>query len=191
MPLTTPPPPVEQFQAMQVDFLLNRFAFGVEHFDRRLVQLKDEQLDMAFLDGVVGADGQPIGRWPIRVLLGHLADAEVAFTFRMRKVVGEAHPTLEPWDENAFIDSGLYGTDRTPAEKRQPVGAFIATIFTLRKWTAGWLRTLDPSAFDRKGLHTVRGEQTLKTIIAYDTWHLEHHGVYLNRKINKLTGTTA
>ena len=31
-----------------------------------------------------------VGRWPIRVLLGHLADAELVFVHRMRRAVGEA-----------------------------------------------------------------------------------------------------
>ena len=39
------------------------------------------------------------------------------------------------WDENAFIDSGIYGTDRTPTPSRQPIGGPVAAVHTLRKWT--------------------------------------------------------
>lgn len=184
MPLLNPPPPVETFIAMENDFLLNRFAFGVEHFDKRVLHLKPDQLDMAFLADAPG----DLGRWPVRVLMGHLADAELAFAFRMRRVVGEDNPLLEAWDENAYIESGLYGSETTPIERRPTVPAFVATVFTLRKWMAEWLRTLPADAWGRKGLHKVRGEQTLKTIVAYDVWHLEHHAVYLNRKIARFLG---
>lgn len=179
---SSPQPQVETFMGMSVPELITRFAIGVENFDRRAVALNDQQLDMAFLPEA------NVGRWPVRVLLGHLADAELPFVHRMRLVVGQENPILQPWDENAFIDAGMYGTDRTPPEKRQHVGAFIATIYTLRKWTTEWLKSLDASAFERKGLHAVRGEQTLKTILVYDTWHLEHHAWYLNAKIKRLMG---
>lgn len=190
-PAPTPPPPLDHFLALPPADLVARFAVGVERFDRRVFKLTDEQADTAFLDGVKSPSGVSLGRWPVRVLLGHLADAELAFTFRMRRVAAEDHPVLEAWDENAFIDGGLYGTDRTPADKRQPLGAFVATVFTLRKWTGEWLRSLDPAAFNRTGMHTIRGEQSLKTILAYDTWHLEHHAVFLNAKVEKFLGPNA
>ncbi len=184
MPLLNAPPSVESFISMETDFLLNRLSFGVEHFDKRLLQLKPDQLDMGFLADAPG----DLGRWPVRVLLGHLADAELAFAFRMRRIVGEDNPLLESWDENAYIDNAIYGNETTPIERRPSVGAFVATMYTLRKWTGEWLRTLPDTAWTRKGLHNVRGEQTLKTIVAYDVWHLEHHAVFLNRKIARFLG---
>jgi hypothetical protein len=179
---TGPRSNLDEFLAMPAPALLERFVVGVGRFDRRALALPDAQLDTAFLPDA------GVGRWPVRVLLGHLADAELCFAFRMRRVVGEDNPVLEAWDENSYIDRGLYGTERTPQGQRQAAGAFVATVFTLRKWVGEWLRTLDAGAWQRKGLHTVRGEQTLRTILAYDTWHLEHHAWYLNAKIVKLMG---
>lgn len=175
-------PKLEDYMAMTIADLTSRFAVGVEVMDQRVFKLRDEQLDMAFLPDA------GVGRWPIRVLLGHLADAELPFVHRMRRVVAEENPVLQPWDENAFIDAGLYGSERTPPDLRQPIGAYIATIYTLRKWTSDWFRTLPPQAWERKGLHTVRGEQTLKVILTYDTWHLDHHACFLNRKVERLLG---
>src|SRR5205814_380171 len=120
-----------------------------------------QQLDMAFLPDA------GVGNWPIRVLLGHLADAELAFVHRMRLVIAQENPILQAWDENAFIDSGIYGsgyhhspsgaTDKPHAERggthAQPIGGPVATVHTLRKWTTDLLRTLDadPPAWKRKG----------------------------------------
>lgn len=175
-------PKLDQYLAMTVPDLASRFAIGVEVMDQRVFKLRDEQLDMAFLPDA------GVGRWPIRVLLGHLADAEMVLTHRMRCIAAQENPILHNWDENAFIDAGIYGTERTPPELRQPIGAYIATIYTLRKWTSDWLRSLAPTAWERKGLHTERGEMTLKTILTYDTWHLDHHAWFLNRKVAKLIG---
>jgi hypothetical protein len=174
-------PKLETFLALSPAALVERFSIGVEHFDRRVLELTDEQLDHAFLAGSTGPDGKPLGGWPCRVLLGHLADAQLAFAHRYRRVVGEERPILQAWDENAFIDSGLYA--------QQPVAAFIAAIHTLRKWLGPWLASLPPAAWQRVGLHTERGEQALQTILTYDTWHLEHHAWYLNRKVERLVSS--
>lgn len=185
MPAPTPQPKLEDFAAMSPPDLLRRYAKGIENFDRRIFQLSDEQLDMAFLPDA------NVGRWPIRVLVGHLADAELAFVFRMRLVVAEEHPVLQPWDENAFIDRGVYGTDRTPKEARQPIAGPVATIHTLRKWHTDFLRSLEPADWQRTGLHPIRGEQSVKVILNYDTWHLEHHAWFLNAKVVKMLGLAA
>src|ERR1044071_1538478 len=72
---------VEQISALATPALLARFRKGVENLDRRMFWLKDAQLDSAFLPSA------GVGRWPVRVLLGHLADAELAVAHRMRRTV--------------------------------------------------------------------------------------------------------
>lgn len=177
-----PRPTRETLATIANQALINRLRVGVERFDRRVFNLSDDQLDMAFLPDA------GVGTWPIRVLLGHLADAELAFIQRLRRVVAEQAPILQAWDENAFIDSNLmYGTPETGP--KFPPGAFVATIHTLRQWTSGWLQTLPPDAFTRIGLHSERGEETFRTILEYDVFHLDHHAWYLNRKVFRMLGT--
>lgn len=154
--------------------LIAKYKIGVENFDRRVFELSDEQLDRAFLPDA------GVGRWPVRVLLGHLADAEVVFSHRMRRAVGEDHPVVALWDENAFIDSGIYNG--------APIAGFIAAIHTLRRWTGEWLSSLDESKMQRKILHPEKGEMTVHQILVYATWHLEHHGEYLRKKVDKMLG---
>lgn len=158
--------------------MVDRYAVGVENFDRRVFELNDGELDTAFLPDA------GVGRWPARVLLGHLADAELAQVHRIRRTVAEEHPVLATWDENAFIDAGLYGRPGSGAD--YPAGAFVAVIHTLRKWAAQWLRTLPEEAWERKALHPERGELTVRLMTAHITWHLEHHAWYLNRKVDLL-----
>jgi hypothetical protein len=158
------------------DALLNRFARGVENFDRRVFNLNDDQLDLAFLPDA------GVGQWPVRVLLGHLADAEVLYVHRIRRAVSEENPVLSVWDENAPIDAGMYNG---PAH---PVGAFVAVVHTLRRWHAEWMTTLLPDQWDRQALNPQRGPMSVRTMMRYDTWHLEHHADYLNRKLTRLLG---
>lgn len=182
--------PASQFKAMTIPDLLRRYRKGIENFDRRIFWLDPEQLDHAFLPE---AD---VGRWPVRVLLGHLADAEIVFAQRMRRAVGEDNPVLSVWDENAFIDNGIYGgTDTeglTPeaAHDRvvRAVGGAVAMIHTTRQWTGDWLLSLKPQQFDRMALHPERGGESVKQMLAYATWHLEHHARYLACKLDRLVG---
>jgi hypothetical protein len=118
------------------------------------------------------------------VLLGHLADAELAQVHRVRRTIAEDHPVLSTWDENAFIDSGLYGSASTGPE--HPAGAFVAVLHTLRKWNSQWLRTLSEEHWERKALHPERGELSVRTMMSYLSWHLEHHAWFLNSKIELL-----
>ena len=67
------PPDMETFRALAIPALIARFRRGVECFDRRVLVLADDKLDTAFLPDAPGN----LGRWPCRVLLGHLADADV------------------------------------------------------------------------------------------------------------------
>ncbi len=172
-----PQPDAHALVGLSDNELTRRFSVGVENFDRRVLDLSDTQLDTAFLPEV------GVGRWPSRVLLGHLADAELVYIHRIRRILGEDNPVFALWDENAFVDAGIYGIPGTGA--RHPIGAFIAVVHTLRKWTAGWLDTLSPQQWGRPGLHPERGPKTVRTLVEGTTHHLEHHAWFLNRKVER------
>lgn len=183
-------PVLGAFEALPNAELVARYRRGVENFDRRVFQLAEPQLDMAFLPEA------GVGRWPVRVLLGHLTDAEIVYTHRMRRAVGEDSPLLAVWDENAFIDSGLYaGGRQAVAPGARPIGAavrlppiagFVAMLHTTRRWTAEWLETLAEAEWKRKALHPERGEQTVRSMAVLCSWHLEHHAWYLNAKVERM-----
>lgn len=174
-------PDLAEIRALDTASLVSRLRIGVEHFDPRVFELSDEQLDTAWLPEA------GCGRWPIRVLLGHLADAEIVNAHRVRRAFGEQRPTLAVWDENAFIDSGLYGcTDATAF--RPPIGGDIAAIHTTRSWMVAMLFQLEDHHWQRQALHPERGPISIRDIVDYNCFHLENHAVYLNAKVYKLLG---
>ncbi len=175
-----PEEPVEAIMKLDAAALINRFARGLETMDRRMFELSDAQLDTAFLPDA------NVGRWSVRVLLGHLADAELVYIHRIRRAVGEDRPVVALWDENSFIDTGIYGGPDGGGS--HPIGAFLAVIHTLRRWTAEWLGTLTPQQWDREILHPERGPMSVKRLVAGLTWHLEHHARYLNAKVARILG---
>ncbi len=173
-------PQLAEFQALPNRELGARYARGIERIERRLLELTDAQLDTFF------APEAGVGRWSCRVLLGHLVDADMSFIHRIRRAVAEDRPVFSVWDENAFIDSGLYGGPAGGKDK--PVAAFVAVLHTLRRWHAEWMGTLTDAQWARAGLHPERGEQSVRVIMNYATWHLEHHAWFLSRKLERLLG---
>lgn len=186
--------PVLSIEILPTPELIARYRRGVENFDRRLFALNAEQLGTAFLPG------GGVGTWPVRVLLGHLADADLAQAHRMRRAVGEDHPVLSLWDAHSFIDNDVYGGRRGASEQdgeardhqaMTVVGGCVAMIHTMRQWTGQWLGTLSEKQWAREALHPERGPVSVRTMTALMTWHLEHHARYLRAKLNRLVGPEA
>ncbi len=156
--------------------LVARYRYGVANFDQRLFTLDDELADTAFLPDA------GVGNWPCRVLVGHLADDELSNAHRVRKILAEDKPMLQAWDENAFIDAGLY------AKHASPIGGYVALIYTLRIWHSELLSSLEDGQWLRTGMHVEHGERSILDIVRYSTWHLERHAWYLNKKIRHMLG---
>ena len=170
------PPLMGECESLELGEIIRRYAQGTTLLERRLLDLDDEQAD-AYFRPEAG-----VGRWSCRALVGHLADAELVQVHRMRRTVAEDQPVFALWDENAFLDAGLY----TGAER--PLAGFVATIHTLRVWTGEWLESLPESAWQRISLHPESGEQSLRSLLNKTTWHFEHHVWYLRRKLSRILG---
>ena len=90
-------PETVELAKLEIPELLARYGTGVENFDRRVFELSDDQLDMAFLPDA------GVGRWPVRVLLGHLADAELMQTARIRRAIVQRFAKFGERRRNALI----------------------------------------------------------------------------------------
>ncbi len=176
-----PLPSLRTIMDLPTEELVARMSVGIDHFDPRVCELDTEAIDRAWL-----ADAG-VGRWPIRVLLGHLADAEMVWAHRIRRMIAEDNPVLALWDEHAFIDGGIYGcTDGS--NLCPPIGGDLAMIHTTRAWGVSLLMQLNADQWARQGMHPDRGPVSVKKISAFFCWHLEHHAWYLNAKVHTLLG---
>lgn len=180
---TTNPSPttIKALQALTTDELIGRLRIGVESIDPRVFELTDVQLNQAWRPEA------NIGLWPIRVVIGHLADVEMVFATRARKIFAEDNPTLAIFDEHAFVDSAIYGCTEG-STMQPPIGGDIATIHTVRSWMVAFLYQLDAPDWERTGLHPDHGPITLQTIAVYNCWHLERHAWFINAKVERFLG---
>ena len=105
------------------------------------------------------------GKWPVSSILCHLADAELAFGFRMRQAVAEENHVTQPWDQ-----------DKWSAPYAQLSGeAALQTFVVTRTWNLAWLRTLSPDALSRPFLHPERGPMTVQSLVDLIAGHDLNH----------------
>ena len=119
-------------------------------------------------------DSPELGKWSVHQLVIHLADAELSFAARIRRVIAMDKPALLAWHENAFSERLYYEAQSTEDA--------LELILLTRRQLARVLRKLPDADFERTGIHDQRGPQTLSAIIGFADWHLNHHMAFVHRK---------
>ena len=118
------------------------------------------------------------GKWSTLHVVMHLADGELAFADRLKRIIAMDNPMLLAWDENKFSANLFYDA--------QSVEDAITLIQTIRKQMTRVLKKLPDAAFLRTGTHSERGPQTLEQVIGFANWHLDHHLKFIAEKRAKL-----
>ncbi len=122
-------------------------------------ELTPEQIEAPIADG----------KWNPRQIVAHMADCEIAFSFRLRQVL--ASPTgspalLQPFDQDAWAEhySGYY------------LPSALELFRSLRVWNVKLLGILSEAELERTGHHPERGGLTfyniLETVAGHDLNHL-------------------
>ncbi len=118
-------------------------------------ELKDNKLASSYGEG----------KWTAREILAHLVDTEGALAFRVRLALATEHPTIQPYDQDAWL--ALYRT----------IDAELAVeVFrSLRTWNLALFRALTPAQRERTAFHPERGEESVGLMIALLAGHDLNH----------------
>jgi uncharacterized damage-inducible protein DinB len=122
------------------------------------------------------------GKWSIQQLVLHVMDADLVLTERMKRVIAEENPTLLAFSENNWMERLEYS--RQPAEEAVQLFELNRGLFSRV------LRHLPLTAYQRAGVHSERGNQTLADILRFSTTHLEHHLKFAHEKRHRLLAAT-
>jgi hypothetical protein len=107
------------------------------------------------------------GKWSPAEIVSHLADCEIAFGWRLRQILAEDFPLLQPFDQEKW--AATYGG----ITSANALAAFAA----LRAWNVQLIRKALPAAADRAGTHPERGRTTFQTVVETMAGHdLNHLG---------------
>ncbi len=136
--------------------LLERYRRGPELLAMVLTGVFGEEEDFALP-----------GKWTIRQVVAHLADAEVVGAHRFRQVIAEDLPTIIAYDQDAWA-SKLDYAQRKPKQS-------LETFRRMRAENYELLRSLPPAAFERAGNHSENGRMTLGELLEGYAQHAESH----------------
>ena len=116
-------------------------------------------------------------KWSLREIMAHMADCEIAWSWRLRQVFGEDNPMLQPFDQDAWSEayaSYAWLQART-------------TWAALRAWNVGFLSGLTEAQKSRTATHPEIGKLTLWTVASIAAGHDLHHLRSLERVIYRPT----
>jgi len=116
-------------------------------------------------------DFKPDGKWSVRQIACHLADAEAVAAMRVRQLVAEENPTMIAWDQNAW-------GSRLDYEKRK-ISQVLELFRVLRAANYELLKDLPETAFDRAGMHSERGKMSLRELVTLMAEHAEKHAAQM------------
>jgi hypothetical protein len=107
------------------------------------------------------------GKWSPAQIVSHLADCEIAHGWRLRQVLAEDSPLLQPFDQDKWAAMYLGITAANALD----------TFTSLRAWNLQLISRAMPGAANRAGTHPERGRITFQTIIETMAGHdLNHLG---------------
>lgn len=107
------------------------------------------------------------GKWSILDVLGHLADTELVYRYRMRQSVAEPGSDFPGYDQDAWADALRY--------RDAELDVVLREFEALRAADLRWIRQLTAGELDREGVHGERGRESVRhmarLIAAHDLVH--------------------
>jgi hypothetical protein len=145
-----------------------------ERIGRHLVeQIRELELMLAALDDTAARARYAEGKWSVKEVLGHLADTERIFAYRLLRIArGDATP-LPGFDENAYVPSGEFDA--------RPLGSLLGEFRALRLGTIALMDGLPSNAWRRRG--QASGASISARALAYIiVGHVTHHVAVLRAR---------
>lgn len=107
------------------------------------------------------------GEWAVAEVLSHLADAEIALAFRIRKIAAEPRQVLVAWDQDRWADGGGY--------RRTPPAEALATFVALRRSNLAYVGRLRAAQKAQHGRHPEYGRLTIRQLLDHWAEHDLNH----------------
>jgi uncharacterized damage-inducible protein DinB len=106
------------------------------------------------------------GKWSVKEVLGHLADAERVFAYRLLRIA-RADPTpLAGFDENAWAEVAPHG--------RRTLAAVVDDLLAVRRATITLVESLDDTALGNVGVAN-NAPVSARAICWIMAGHSQHH----------------
>lgn len=129
-------------------------------------------------------DATPIaGTWSIRQIICHLADAEILYADRMKRILAEEKPILTRAEPKEYLAA--------LAVRARVIDDELLLIDSIRRHMACILRSIPVEKIERIGIHSTDGPLTLSAVLERATSHIPHHLQFIQRKKQLLLSENA
>jgi uncharacterized damage-inducible protein DinB len=115
------------------------------------------------------------GKWCLREVMAHLADCEIAWSWRLRIAYEKDRAELQPFDQDPWAK--MYGQYSLAAAK--------ATFFTLRAWNVAFVAGLSEADKGKLYFHPEDGERPLWTLVEIMAGHDLHHLAAIEKMVKQ------
>lgn len=132
------------------------------------------------LRSVIAAMGDAVetrpapGKWSVAEVACHLADTEMVFGFRLRQMLAEDNPAVQPFDQDKWAAS------YPGVSADQAMEVFAA----LRSWNLRLIETALPAAANCTATHPERGVFTFQSFVELMAGHDLNHLTQLRKRAN-------
>jgi hypothetical protein len=116
-------------------------------------------------------------KWSIRQILHHLCDSEMMAVTRVFRILTEEKPSLPSYNQNKWVSELGY-------DKLDPQVA-VLTFGLLRQRLYQLYQTLPESVWERKGVHSEKGEITLFDMLKTYAKHGENHLQQIQKNLSE------
>ena len=147
-----------------VQSLLDSYATGPDQLRAAVAGLTPTQLRTP----------APPGRWSVLEVVCHLADFEIVYADRMKRILAEDRPTFFSGDPDKFAARLDYAHRDLDEE--------LAVIGSVRRQVTRILHSASPADFERIGIHSEDGPLTLETLLKRIAEHIPHHVEFIVKK---------
>lgn len=122
----------------------------------------------------------PPGLWSAQQIVCHLADFEIVYADRMKRIVAEDKPVLLSGDPDLFAEKLAYHQREVQDE--------LDVITAVRRQVTRFLKSLKAADFERAGIHSTDGPLTLADMLTRIAGHVPHHAKFIEAKKSALLG---
>jgi hypothetical protein len=113
------------------------------------------------------------GKWSAREIVHHLADSEAQSAFRLRKLLAEEYPVVQPYDQDVFAVLLRYNVrDMAPA---------LELFHASRATSVQLLRLMSDEDWKRPGWHPEHGVYTATLWLQIYAAHAHNHAQQIRR----------
>lgn len=106
-------------------------------------------------------------KWTAGEILSHLAEAEMVYSYRLRKALNASGEPIEAYDQNVWVSNSGY----LQSNPELALSVFQA----LRKANVARLKSLTPEQWERFGIHSERGKESISQMTRLTAGHDINH----------------